>query len=441
MSINTIKTHKCYKMYTKIQHLPNELLDMIILYLPKTHRTNIIPLICKDFLNTHMYRMKIGKVAITTRITKHLTGSYSNDVLKKQNDISLDIDWFEFLMLNNINFTEYKRYINYNSLMDNGYKKTNCNKSIEYKRLIKDNIIFYNLLYTCKKLTVITNQVSKLLDDIKYTNISTLVVINNGGSEDTDILHIPHNIIDIKLKNVIIKDIIFPPKSKVKTVKFSLTTCDMPVRLPNNIENITYFLSDINFVNTSFNRLKYAYITDNFISDYYEWKEIALFKATEFAYGIPYKNHVISSLRAKCLEIDIEQLEHVNRNVESLCIHHFYRYCNQEYDKYINLFKNLKQLNINVRFASRNIISIKSDYIIKLNINCSDCNNEHYISQKVDIQCKRLEYVNITNCDILDIDDSKIKKLSLSNCIVNSGEFPNLKTIKLDNVKIMEDDY
>lgn len=50
-----------------INNIPNEIFDHIITYLHKDDRIHPLCLVSKTFYNAHLYRMKIGRISITTR--------------------------------------------------------------------------------------------------------------------------------------------------------------------------------------------------------------------------------------------------------------------------------------------------------------------------------------------------------------------------------------
>lgn len=189
--------------------IPNEILDVIITYLPNNLRIHIIPFISKEFLNAHFYRTKIGRVLLTTKVYRSAIKLWKDnnyyvviyktldklmpwDIFLKDNNIHKDFSiyfgnkntikyniWtgnhnhiydlsnyymkYDSNILNKLTNHEYliinklandKHYL---QSFNNYYNKFNCDINRLNKYYNENNVVninsntnLYNLLYTCK---------------------------------------------------------------------------------------------------------------------------------------------------------------------------------------------------------------------------------------------------------------------------------------------------
>lgn len=465
-----------------ITTLPNEILDIIISFvtpcnrniIPFEYAVNIIPIVCKDFHNAHLYRMKIGKIAITTKYDK-------------ENNIT----YLKFKQQNNILHT-FGAYI-------------------ENKATITSNIL-YHLLYNVSKFTVYTCYDANItLHDIQYTNICKIDIneqhnLHEGRFRYTR-LHVSKNITEFACSNVNVISLTFDPQSKLKVFKATNLYCNDVVCLPNTIEHV-----DINgchlIVNCTFDNLKVFRSVPMFGRNHTYWENAACFKATESLnvvreiYGVEdnssicdninninvcsnndnhnskynhayyynnkcntYNNHNdtcnkhnnIDSNKiynndnhnfhnntynqniiiAKSLRIINHDINIINRNTKSvellsmspLIFNTFY---NEMKDiKY----KNITHLSMSFSMKSNDIINIILDNLKTLNVHGRPIgSNDTY--QKFNIQCKNLNNIIGSKCDIVNIRNDNIKSIKLNNSDIHTFDFPKLEIIKYKDVFI-----
>lgn len=497
---------------TRIHTLPYELLDVITSYLPNKQILHVIPFVSKDFLNAHLYRIKIGRIALTTKVhlTKIKTGhrgkcyiaSYNkNDKLMpwntflKDNNICKDFSLFSDdgnKGYNNIDTIDYNNSNNENSYIIDKYNEVDYNiydfnsydihqdfkldscdgkclheltndklkllsqdyNNYSYRKRINydnynhmdmdkedelinanDNTVLYNLLYTCNRLTVRSEDIEEVMKNIKYTNIDTLIFKSDAYDNiKVGKIYVPSNITSLKIENVKCESITFSPDSKLKTIELDNVTSDTYTVLPNTTESITCMYFDS--VDCNFDNLKYLNIFISLGDD--KWLKKALNKVTGFVYLSSYiSENAIYLLRAKKVRLQTKYIENIHKDVESLCLLHDLHY-DKKHLETIKSFKKLKSLTMNLEHQRRSPMNIELDNLEALTIYCPEYEKEinDFVNQNVNIQCKNLKRLTLVNCDVEDVHGDNIEYLELNGCSIKSINFPKLKVKNIFNTNV-----
>lgn len=478
---------------TEIIQLPNEILDMILSYAINEQTARIIPLICTDFLNAYIYRIKYMKPALNLRGVSKLNQFHNNSHDVNQNDsdankVVRDIDKTNNVILNdsnmnsdissnnlttsnnNINITNINTTTLDNNTTSNRTTLDSMDIMLQHKHNIKNHLHSYlthKKIYTGKILSALlhhtetiighTSDIKYILKNVKDTNISKLIikvqnVVNKKFESviDTHEVYIPDNIIEFNM-GAISPKLMFNETSKLKKLQLTSYKNTNPITLPNTIEHVELVFVHINVKNCTFENLKHFHLQTECERDLLDWEVHALTKASKFI-GVHNTfssngNKHIDKYNPACETLFMNSCylpdlcvtsPQVYNNLKSLSLW-YNEILDYSISKLIPRFKKLEVLNIKYLCTDSDYtFPIVSDSLIYLGIGLRNHSNAKY-SQKITVKCKNLETLEAKDCHIVDVCADNIKTIDLLYCILPTLEFNNVTLMRLAYCKIKQD--
>lgn len=357
--------------------LPNEIFDIILSYITDTpqldcYSDNHISLVCKDFLNAHLYRIKYNKISLL------LLDRYELGVIDFGNTKTLKTDKYDIR-------NKIRQYLTH---------------------AIKPNSMLLHVLFLYTKTIIVCDcNIHQILRDIKDTNITKLIInpthndtsnmnnfccycndnfnnfINDKFNNCNDIIHIPNNITSLSISNSY-KSLTFGTKSNINKFKTRYYKPKTDIKLPNSIEYVECKSnSDVNFTDCTFDNLKYLSIEPEEIRHVHDWETTALQKSSDYVKVIVDDKTVQPITKAKTVYIQIQHLSSVHSNVE--CLYVTCLSCSHDAKRYRDIIhrtlercKNLRQLHIIAYDIFGITYTIKHDNITHFTYDASYCKTE-----------------------------------------------------------------
>lgn len=294
-----------------------------------------------------------------------------------------------------------------------------------------DGMLLHILLSSTRTVISSANQTYNTLRCIRNTNISKVIFTREEHQKQAFIktLYIPSNITELTLRCVN-TNIVFDRDCRLK--RLNMTSCKINnfVTLPNTIEYIDCYETDINITNCDFGNLKHMHInlTDEKAMEY-NWYKHALSKVkNSISLQHMYVENVI--FNAKSVDIDVKYIHLVNRNVHHLTI----RNVNDDISETLIEFTNLKTLLLLFSYDNVNLTipeSLNKLSHLEVSHSCIV-----FRETKVNIQCKNIKTLIVYNCNVMNLYTDSVKFLSAKYCILNTIEYANIETMDLCNCTI-----
>lgn len=387
----------------KLPNLPNEILDIILSYTTPPLKT--ISLVCKDFLNAYIYRIKIHKVILSTR-------------------------------------NEHNSFKTWNQFK----KKANITDVVSNKDSNNISILYHLIKYAQHAKLLLNENLQHTLNDTKFTNIIKLTFDTNFNNIKFQTIYIPSHITEISLIYCNISNLIFNDESRIRKVKFNMVFINEPVQLPNTIEHIHMDSTDVNFVDCTFERLKHITCIQTFKQDSYGWMGRACSMATDYVKIPDNIGHVDEITTDKEVHIiDDKYIDKLNFNLRSLNIHCFGDITPKIINYYVK-FNNLRHLDIMcIGEGCDDVLQFNFEYLksLKLDFDVGKFYDselhDNRMMQKISIDCKNLLHVDICNCNIRKIKCNRLNYCKIRNSKIYSLNVNILKTVKLYKVKYVDE--